>query len=47
MSKAARRFHPSEPPAPTTKVGRKARPRRKQRAKKHGTHTNKYAEKAS
>jgi hypothetical protein len=44
MSKNANRFHPSERPAPTTKVGRKARRPRKQRAKKHGPHVNKYAQ---
>jgi hypothetical protein len=47
MSKAARRFHPTARPAPTTKVGRKARRSKKQRAQKPGPHTNTYAEKAS
>jgi hypothetical protein len=43
MSKQARRFYPTEHPAPTMKTGRKRRRAQKQRAKKHGTHVNKYA----
>jgi hypothetical protein len=43
MSKQARRFYPSEHPAPKIKAGRKRRSAQKHRAKKHGTHVNKYA----
>jgi hypothetical protein len=43
MSQNARRFHPSERPAPKTGTKRKAKSTRKQRAQKHGTHVNKYA----
>ena len=41
MSGNAKRFHPSERPAPKTGAKRKAKSTRKQRRQKHGTHVNK------
>lgn len=46
MSRNAKRFHPTERPAPKASPGRKRTSTgsgKKKRAKKHGTHTNKYA----
>jgi hypothetical protein len=43
MSTNAKRFHPAERPAAKKVAKRKAKSTRKQRARKHGTHVNKYA----
>jgi hypothetical protein len=46
MSRNARRFHPTERPAPKASPGRKRTSStggKKKRTKKHGPHVNKYA----